>query len=129
MKIIIFENEFMSIEGAFEAASLLGFDNNLEFVVHPSTQNFDFSTISEFLVIFVDISLAKKSDLDGYSLIKKITEINKNLLLRVVILTGNNKVNEELKIRKIDLDNSKILIKPTNYKELIKVIKFITNKP
>lgn len=117
MKIAIFENEYESVKGAFEAANLINFNNQLDIKVFPSSQKANLNKIDEFIVIFVDIDLSSKSELDGFSLIQQIQSIDVNLLQRVVILTGNNKIQEALKNRNIDY-KIKTIIKPTNYEEI-----------
>lgn len=126
MRVAIFENEYESVKGAFETASLLYFDDELDIVIYPSSQTAILTKMEEFDTIFIDIDLSSKSDLDGFSLIKKLNETNENLINRIVILTGNNKIKEALKSRSIDSSQIQIIIKPTNYEEINSCIKKIT---
>lgn len=123
MKIAIFENEYDSIRGAFEVANLVSFNGELEIKVFPSSQSADFSTFDMYSAIFIDIDLSSKSDLDGFGVINKINDLNKNLVKRIVILTGNNRIAESLKERNIQNNNMQIVIKPTDYEEVTKSIK------
>lgn len=127
MKIVIFENEPNSVIGAFESANILEFDNNLEYVFHSSSQDENIARINQYEVIFVDITLAHKSTLDGYGLIKKIVEQDERLYSRIVILTGNHKVTDFLEKHGLDRKKLKIIIKPTDYLELTKIINDIKN--
>ena len=125
MKIAIFENEYDSVKGAFESANFLNFSNMLEFENFPSSQNANFSNIESYRAIFVDIYLAAKSELDGFGLIQKIRKFDDKLTERIVILTGNNKIKEILKERDIYSELINIIIKPTDFEEITKVIKKI----
>lgn len=128
MKIAIFENEYESVKGAFEIANFLNFNNELEFENFQSSQNANFSTIRNYSVIFVDIDLATKSDLDGFSLIQKIRKIDDALTNRIIILTGNNRIKEILIERNIYSDLISIIIKPTDFQEITKYIKKVINE-
>ncbi|RUA29007.1 MAG: hypothetical protein DSY77_15585 [Bacteroidetes bacterium] len=122
MKIAVFENQFEDIKGAFEFANLLSFDGNLEIKIFPRSQDCDLETISIFDVIFIDIDLSKKSELDGYGLVKKLQELEGDLLNRIVILTGHSKIKDTMIHRGIDDERIKIVIKPTDFEELTDVI-------
>lgn len=127
MKIAIFENEYDSVKGCFEAANLFYFENKLSFTNYPSASKSIVKKLNEFSVIFIDIDLSSKSPLDGYALIEQIqlSDIN---LKKVVILTGNNKIEESLTTRKINPNLIKIIIKPTNFSEIATSIKSVLNK-
>lgn len=118
MKILIFENEYPSVKGAFETANLLNFGGALDFTVCASSQQATFANIKEYSVIFVDIALATRSELDGFALIKKLESIDPSLLHRIIILTGNNKITDILTSKGINPDMLRIIIKPTNYEEI-----------
>ena len=122
MKIAVFENEYQSVSGAFNAANYLNFDNILNIQVFPSSQSVALTEVVEFDVIFIDIDLSSKSDLDGYSLILQLQKLNENINKKIVILTGNNKIIESLNFRKINSTNISIIIKPTDYEEITKKI-------
>ena len=122
MKIVVFENEYESVKGAFEASKLLDFNNELEIDVCQSSQKFDMNKLNEYNAFFIDIDLALNSDLDGFSLIKKLIEIDKELASKIIILTGNNKIKENLNERGIDSGIIQTIIKPTNYVEISEAI-------
>lgn len=127
MKVAIFENEYESVRISFETANLIYFDNNIEFTVYPSSQSADLSKINDYDVVFIDIDLSSKSDLDGYSLIEKISSTYPDVEKRMVILTGNNKIVESLNLRGLYIKNLQIIIKPTDYEEVSKSIVEINN--
>ena len=122
MNIAVFENEYQSVSGAFNAASLLNFNNALNIQVFPSSQSATLTEITGYDVIFIDIDLSSKSDLDGYSLIQQLQKLDDKINYKIVILTGNNKIIESLNLRKINSTNISIIIKPTDYEEITKVI-------
>ena len=122
MKIAIFENEYESVTGAFEVANLIDFSGLLDITIFVSSQNARFEEIGVFDVVFVDIDLSSKSNLDGFGVIKAIREIDASFLNRIVILTGNNKIEEILEEKGIPKEKLKIIIKPTDYEEISRVI-------
>lgn len=122
MKIVVFENEYQSVSGAFNASNFLTFENSLNIQNFPSSQSAKLSEIVKYDVIFIDIDLSSKSDLDGYSLIEHLQKLDKKINKKIVILTGNNKIIESLNLRKIDSTDVSIIIKPTDYEEITKVI-------
>lgn len=122
MKIAVFENEYQSVSGAFNAANFLNFEDTLNIQVFPSSQTAILTEVVKFDVIFIDIDLSSKSELDGYSLIQLLQKLNENINKKIVILTGNNKIIESLNLRKINSTNISIIIKPTDYEEITKNI-------
>ncbi len=118
MKIAIFENEYDSVKGAFDTANLMEFNNELKFESFTSSQNANFSKIKNYSVIFVDIDLSQKSDLDGFGVIQKIRSINDYYTKRIVILTGNNKIKSTMMERNVFDKRIQIIIKPTDYEEI-----------
>lgn len=122
MKIAVFENEYQSVSGAFNAANFLNFEDTLNIQVFPSSQTAILTEVVKFDVIFIDIDLSSKSELDGYSLIQQLQKLNENINKKIVILTGNNKIIESLNLRKIKSTNISIIIKPTDYEEITKNI-------
>ncbi len=126
MKIAVFENEYQSVSGAFNAANLLNFNNELEISVFTSSQSSIIKEIISYDVIFVDIDLSSKSEMDGYSLIQELKKNDNNINYKIAILTGNNKIIESLKLRKIDSANLSIIVKPTDFVEITEIIKKIT---
>lgn len=126
MKIVVFENEYESVKGSFEAANLMNFDSKLEIDQFPSSQLADLNSLVEYAVIFIDIDLSTHSVLDGFALIEKIISVDEALSSRIVILTGNNKIKETMLARNIRLKSVKVIVKPTNYKEVTEIINAIT---
>ncbi len=124
MKIAIFENEYDSVKGAFLAANAINFDSSFEIDNFPSSQSIPLDQVVNYDVIFIDIDLSSKSLLDGYSLIQKLQAISKGVKIneKIVILTGNNRIIESLKQKNINHSGIQMIIKPTDYIELTKVI-------
>ena len=115
-KVLVIEDEFREVQVAFEYVNDLCLNSELEIINVAKSQDVDFTKISEYDYIFLDITLAKKSQMDGYGILKKIERENIPIQ-KLVIMTGNGKISDVLKDRGITNDYSK-LIKPLDYQEL-----------
>lgn len=115
-KVLIIEDEYMEVQVAFEYVNSICMNSELQITNVTKSQEVDFSKLSEYDYVFLDITLAKKSQMDGYGILKKI-EKEKIPIQKLVIMTGNSKISDVLKERGIIRDYSK-LIKPIDYQEL-----------
>lgn len=120
-KVLIIEDEYQQVRIAFEYVDELYFDNELKYTVAAKSQEVPFGEIESFDYIFVDIKLAKKTELDGYGILSKIEKDHPNAK-KIIILTGNNKINETLKERGITKEYQ-ILTKPIDIYDLKTVFK------
>lgn len=122
MKVLIIENEYSYIETPFEYVKEIYFNNSIEYTVISKSQDLrPFTDIKLFDYIFLDISLSKRSELDGFGILKKIKDENipvKN----IVILTGNHLIKEKL-IEKGLQTTFPILTKPIDFEDLLRVMK------
>lgn len=123
MKILTIENEFASIQPVFNAIECLVFKENLDMKQCDKSQDIPWDSLNTFDAIFVDISLATKSNLDGYGILEKIKKEYPSLLPKVAIITGNDKISEMLKERSLDDCNVRIFEKPLRYKDIAAFIK------
>jgi len=122
MKILIIENEYSYIDTPFEYVNEIYFDNSIEYTVIPKSQDLrPFTDIQLYDYIFLDISLAKKSELGGFGILKKIKDENLQIK-KLVILTGNHLIKEKL-IEKGLPTSYPILTKPIDFEDLLKVMK------
>ena len=115
-KVLVIEDEFREVQIAFEYVNDLCLKSELEIINVAKSQDVDFTKISEYDYVFLDITLAKKSQMDGYGILKKIERENIPIQ-KLVIMTGNGKISDVLKERGITNDYPK-LIKPLDYQEL-----------
>lgn len=115
-KVLVIEDEFREVQVAFEYVNDLCLNSELEIINVAKSQDVDFTKISEYDYVFLDITLAKKSQMDGYGILKKIERENIPIQ-KLVIMTGNSKISDVLKERGITNDYPK-LIKPLDYQEL-----------
>lgn len=115
-KVLVIEDEFREVQVAFEYVNDLCLNSELEIINVAKSQDVDFTKISEYDYVFLDITLAKKSQMDGYGILKKIERENIPVQ-KLVIMTGNGKISDVLKERGITNDYPK-LIKPLDYQEL-----------
>lgn len=122
MKVLIFENEYYYIKTYFEYVNDLYFDNKIEYTILEKSQDLiPFTEISSFDIVFVDISLAKRSELDGFGILSKIK--NEGISVKkIIILTGNHLIKEKLEERKLS-SSYRILTKPISIKDLHQVMK------
>lgn len=122
MKILIIENEFSFIETPFEYVNDIYFDHKLNYTVVTKSQDITpFVSIEEYDMVFLDISLAKSSSLDGFGILKKIKIKGLNVK-KLIILTGNHQIKEKL-IENGITEIYPILTKPIDFEDLLNVIK------
>lgn len=115
-KVLIIEDEYSEVETAFEYVNEIYLQNELSLKNVTKSQDINFSQLNEFDYIFLDITLAKKSNMDGYGILKKIEEENIQIK-KLIIMTGNNKILETLKDREIKKEYP-VLTKPIDFQEL-----------
>lgn len=115
-KVLIIEDEYSEVQTAFEYVNDIYLSNELDMKNLTKSQDVDFSKLCDYDYIFLDITLAKKSQKDGYGILKKIEEENIQIG-RLIIMTGNNKISETLKGRGI-MNTYPIITKPIDFQEL-----------
>ncbi len=123
MKILTIENEYASILPVFSAIECMVFKEELDKQYCDKSQDIPWVVLNTFDAIFIDISLATRSNLDGYGILEKIKKEYPSLLPKVAIITGNDKISEMLKERKLDDCHIRIFEKPLRYKEIAAFIK------
>lgn len=124
MKILIFEDEWNTIKGSFELANIYAFENKLSFVNKTKSQDIAYNSWRELYdAVFVDITLAKNTKWDGFNIIKVIHDTDLFPLNKIVVLTGNSKVEEKLNEMGINTNLVKILYKPINFEILAQELK------
>lgn len=119
-KVLVIEDEFREVQVAFEYVNDLCLNSELEIINVTKSQDVDFTKISEYDYVFLDITLAKKSHMDGYGILKKIERENIPIQ-KLVIMTGNGKISDVLKERGITNDYPK-LIKPLDYHNTLLIL-------
>lgn len=123
-KILIFEDEWNTIKGSFELANIYAFESKLNFINKTKSQDIAYNSWRELYdAVFVDITLAKNTKWDGFNIIKVIYDTDLFPLNKVVVLTGNSKVEEKLNEMGINTDLVKILYKPINFEILAQELK------
>lgn len=121
MKVLIIENEYFYIDTPFEYVNEIYFENSIKYKVISKSQDLNpFSDIELYDYIFLDISLAKKSELDGFGILKKIRDENFRIK-KLIILTGNHLIKEKL-IEKGLPASYQILTKPIDFGDLLNVM-------
>ncbi len=122
MKILVIENEYRVVQGLFDYVSEAYYNGAFEITQIDKSQEIKpFSSIENYDHVFLDISLAMKSDLDGYGILLKTLEENLSLK-NIIIMTGNHLIEQKLKEKGIN-NQFRILSKPFGIKELLQAIK------
>jgi len=120
MKVLVLEDDFHVLKGAFDYLSYKYYDGNLEVENYSKTQDVtNISNADTYDKIFVDISLHRNSNQDGYSFIRALKEHLANIK-KVVIITGSDKVQE--KLAEEGLSNIEVLKKPVTFLDLKSVM-------
>lgn len=123
MKVLIFENEFAYIKTQFDYVNQVYFENIIVFEVLPKSQDLEnYSLLANYDYVFVDISLATKSIMDGFGILKKIEELNIDHE-KIRILTGNHQIEQGLRDRGLRTDYV-ILTKPIDFKDLLNSLNY-----
>lgn len=123
MRILVFENEFAYLKTQFDYVNQVYFDDTIDFDVLPKSQDLkDYSTLDNYDFVFVDISLAIKSVLDGFGILKKIEELGIDHE-KVRILTGNHQIEQGLKDKGLRTDYT-VLTKPIDFNDLLKSLNY-----
>lgn len=116
MNILIFENEISYVENAFNYVNLRYFGGKLIIKIISKSQDLgNFKDIQNFDHVFVDISLAPKSELDGFGIIKKIKEEGLEIK-KLCIITGNS--NIKIRLQELKIDDYPVIIKPISFIQL-----------
>jgi len=117
IKLAIFENEHVEVEGAFEYLNFKEhFNNRLDYKFFVSSQAFgDLQGLKDFDLVIVDISLSANSELDGFSLIEKI-EKELDPIPNILIMTGQE--IEEGYEKDYGINPHPFVEKPLNFKKL-----------
>lgn len=116
-KLLIIENEFQSIKAPISV--LIGKykeeQDEMVYDVCAKSQDVKWSEIDSYSAIFVDLSLAAKSEMDGYAILNMIKKDYPWLVSRTAIITGNGMVEEALRSKGIGFGEFKVFIKPLKY--------------
>lgn len=123
-KILIIENEFQSIKAPILvlAGKYRKENDELVYEVCVKSQDVKWNELNTYNAIFVDLSLAAKTELDGYAILDKIKNEYPTQTKRTAIITGNGLVEDAMKEKGIGEDEFKVFTKPLKYMLLKKFI-------
>lgn len=123
-KILIIENEFQSIKAPILvlAGKYRKENDELVYEVCVKSQDVKWDELNTFNAIFVDLSLAAKTEMDGYAILNKIKSEFPTQTKRTAIITGNGLVEDAMKEKGIGEDEFKVFTKPLKYMLLKKFI-------
>lgn len=122
--ILIIENEFESIKDPIDALREM-FQGQLHYDLVAVSQDIKWNDIESYSAIFVDISLAPRTELDGYGILSRIKEQYPSVLKRVAVITGNHVIEHDIKEHGFVDEEFAIFQKPLRY---MKLYNFITNQ-
>lgn len=123
-KVLVIEDEFNQFESLFNYVNDIYMDNELSFTNVAKSQDLgQLSSLSTYDLVFVDIKLGNKSELDGYGILKRI-ELDEIPVRKIVIFTGNNKITEMLKIRGVT-GEYEIVTKPVELSRLKEIFQSV----
>lgn len=121
INILIIENEFASIKSPIDTiATLCNGDFHYDLVA--ISQAINWSVLNNYDSIFVDISLAPRTELDGFGILYKFKTEYSEILPKVAIITGNHVIDQVLKDHGFDDNEFKVFQKPLKYMELFRFI-------
>ncbi len=125
-KIGVFENVLADLKDGFELINDYDFENTLLVDYFTSSQDFgDLKGVEKYDLLFIDIALSSNSDLDGIYLIKKIKELKGIKIPKLIVITGQTKINDLL--REHQIQDVKVTQKPFIAEEVVKLIKEAIN--
>ena len=120
MKILVFENQLSTVQPSFSCVNAAFFNDTLVIDYLQKSQDLKpFKKIEEYEYVFIDISLAPNSSLDGIGILKKINE-EKLKVINPIILTGDSRIKE--KLEKNGIFNIPVLYKPIDFMELKEIM-------
>ena len=115
-KVLIIENKYYEVKTSFDYVNALYMNGELDIKVISRSQDIPFEQIDSYDYIFLDIKLGNSSHLDGYDILLEL-EKNYSTVQNVIIMTGNNKILDNLKLKGVKKDYQ-VLIKPIDFTEL-----------
>lgn len=115
-EVLIIENEYSYVKGAFDFVNEFLMDNTLHYKIVTRSQDVPWRDLTSYEFIFVDISLSQHSELDGYGILQRI-EKEDIPVKKVIVLTANLNIESMLKVRGIN-KKYKTLIKPIDLNDL-----------
>lgn len=121
VNILIIENEFASIKSPVDTVATL-FEGDFHYDLVATSQAINWTGLANYDSIFVDISLAPRTELDGFGILNKFKTDYSNILPKVAIITGNHVIDEVLKEHGFNENEFKILQKPLKYMDLYRFI-------
>lgn len=111
-----------SLKTAFDLANLRKFNGDLKIISVPRSQDIVYTSLMEdYDLIFIDITLASRSQLNGYGIIKKIMDSNYFPIDRIVILSGNTKIKDGLTQYGLP-ESIEVILKPVTFRQLEEIL-------
>lgn len=120
-EILIIENEFASIKDSVDALREM-FQGQLCYELIAVSQDIKWDKIECYSAIFVDISLAPRTELDGYGILNRIKNQYPSILPRVAVITGNHVIEHDMREHGFADGEFTVFQKPLKYMRLYNFI-------
>lgn len=121
INILIIENEFASIKDPIDTLAIL-YNGDFHYDLVAVSQAIKWNELDCYDGIFVDISLAPRTEMDGFGILSKFKESYPTLLTKVAIITGNHVIKKVMKEYGFADNEFKIFQKPLKYMDLYRFI-------
>ncbi|MBD5280112.1 MAG: hypothetical protein HDS35_06160 [Bacteroides sp.] len=119
-RILVVEDQMDSLRSAFLIANARKFNNELKIVSVPRSQDIAYGELRQnYDVIFIDITLAKKSEKNGFGVIRDILSHDYFPKDKLVILSASNQIKDGLQKNNLPSDIA-IMHKPVLFLDLEK---------
>lgn len=121
INILIIENEFASIKDPIDTLATL-YDGDFHYDLVAVSQDIKWNELECYDGIFVDISLAPRTEMDGFGILARFKESYSAILTKVAVITGNHVINKVMKEHGFADNEFKIFQKPLRYMDLYRFV-------
>lgn len=123
MKVLVVEDEYYLVVKAFEYLNLVYMGGRLTVENVQRSQDIrPLDRIKEFDAVFVDVSLAADTEMDGYALLRRCLDLRSGPSQRFALLTGSDGVHERLDELGLSGKGITVLKKPISFIEIKDVL-------
>ena len=119
-RVLVVEDEKGAVKPAFDAANTFVLNNEYKIEWVEKSQDIS-KPVAQFTALFVDVSLAKTSVLDGIGIIDDIRKTEPDMLKKVAIITANTLIDKQKEEK--GLADIKVFFKPLSYMAIASFIR------
>ena len=119
-RILVVEDQMDSLRSAFRIANVRKFGDNLSIVSVPRSQDIIYDKLrDDYDLVFIDITLAKQSQKNGFGVIRDILNNDYFPKDKIIILSANTQIKDGLRKSNLPEDIA-IMHKPVLFVDLEK---------